>query len=315
MGQKIHPSGFRIGIIHDWKSNWFSEKEFGKYLIEDVRVRDHIRGKLAHAGLSDIHIRKDAQRITIDIFTARPGIVIGKSGSEVEALRQDLHTLTGKAIHVNINEIKRPELDANLVAQSIAEQLQNRVSFRRAMKRSLASAMRSVRGTRVSPARPAFGFRLDVTTRAEIDSWVEQHHLECRDRRERTLLTCDTVPASAIGRDGAPLDEVSFAFTPVSLRLVNLTAVRYRLSPTEAVRHAGGVKVQLQSVLGDPTRAAGVLDPTPLGATDYATVAVFYEFSDYIADLTATNIPGQGVLVREHYMSAVENPTAARAGG
>ncbi len=143
MGQKIHPSGFRIGIIHDWKSNWFSEKEFGKYLIEDVRVRDHIRGKLAHAGLSDIHIRKDAQRITIDIFTARPGIVIGKSGSEVEALRQDLHTLTGKAIHVNINEIKRPELDANLVAQSIAEQLQNRVSFRRAMKRSLASAMRS----------------------------------------------------------------------------------------------------------------------------------------------------------------------------
>ena len=143
MGQKIHPSGFRIGIIHDWKSNWFSEKEFAKYLIEDVRVRDHIRGKLAHAGLSDIHIRKDAQRITIDIFTARPGIVIGKSGSEVEALRQDLHKLTGKAIHVNINEIKRPELDANLVAQSIAEQLQNRVSFRRAMKRSLASAMRS----------------------------------------------------------------------------------------------------------------------------------------------------------------------------
>ena len=120
------------------------------------------------------------------------------------------------------------------------------------------TAMRSVRGTRVSPARPAFGFRLDVTTRAEIDSWVEQHHLECRDRRERTLLTCDTVPASALGRDGAPLDEVSFAFTPVSLRLVNLTAVRYRLSPTEAVRHAGGVKVQLQSVLGDPTRAAGV---------------------------------------------------------
>src|SRR6476660_3850389 len=143
MGQKIHPGGFRIGIIHDWKSNWFSEQEFGAYLIEDVRICDHIRGKLSHAGLSDIHIRKDSQRITIDIYTARPGIVIGKSGSEVEALRQDVHAMTHKAVHVNINEIKRPELDANLVAQSVAEQLENRVSFRRAMKRSLASAMRS----------------------------------------------------------------------------------------------------------------------------------------------------------------------------
>ena len=150
MGQKIHPGGFRIGIIHDWKSNWFSEKEFGAYLIEDVRIRDHIRGKLSHAGLSDIHIRKDSQRITIDIYTARPGIVIGKSGSEVEALRQDVHAMTHKAVHVNINEIKRPELDANLVAQSVAEQLQNRVSFRRAMKRSLASAMRSgAQGVRI----------------------------------------------------------------------------------------------------------------------------------------------------------------------
>ena len=150
MGQKIHPGGFRIGIIHDWKSNWFSEKEFGAYLIEDVRIRDHIRGKLSHAGLSDIHIRKDSQRITIDIYTARPGIVIGKSGSEVEALRQDVHAMTHKAVHVNINEIKWPELDANLVAQSVAEQLQNRVSFRRAMKRSLASAMRSgAQGVRI----------------------------------------------------------------------------------------------------------------------------------------------------------------------
>ena len=142
MGQKILPGGFRIGIIHDWKSNWFSEKEFGAYLIEDVRIREHIRGKLSHAGLSDIHIRKDSQRITIDIYTARPGIVIGKSGSEVDALRKELHKLTGSPVKVNIREVKRPELDAKLVAQSIAEQLQNRVAFRRAMKRALTSAMR-----------------------------------------------------------------------------------------------------------------------------------------------------------------------------
>src|SRR4029079_8395163 len=144
MGQKVHPGGFRVGVIHDWKSNWWTgTPEFADYLLEDVRIREHILGKLSHAGLSDILIRKDKQRITVDIYTARPGIVIRKSGVEVDALRKELHTITKKNVHININEIKRPELDAKLVAQSIAEQLQNRVSFRRAMKRSLASAMRS----------------------------------------------------------------------------------------------------------------------------------------------------------------------------
>jgi small subunit ribosomal protein S3 len=144
VGQKVHPGGLRVGIIHEWKSNWYTgTKEFPAYLIEDVKIRDHIRGKLGHAGLGDILIKKDKQRITIDIFTARPGIVIGKSGAEVDALRREVHAMTHKNVHININEIKRPELDAKLVAQSIAEQLENRVSFRRAMKRSLASAIRS----------------------------------------------------------------------------------------------------------------------------------------------------------------------------
>jgi small subunit ribosomal protein S3 len=144
MGQKVHPGGLRVGVIHDWKSNWYTgTKEFPAYLLEDIKIREHIQNKLSHAGLSDILIRKDAQRITIDIYTARPGIVIGKSGVEVDALRKDIHGMTNKAVHININEIKRPELDAKLVAQSIAEQLENRVSFRRAMKRSLASAIRS----------------------------------------------------------------------------------------------------------------------------------------------------------------------------
>jgi small subunit ribosomal protein S3 len=142
MGQKVHPEAMRVGYIHDWKSNWFSEKNFSDFLIEDVRIRDHITNKLAHAGLSDITIRKDAAEVEVNIHTARPGIVIGKSGSEVDALRRDLHKLTGKAIKVNILEIKRPELDAKLVAQSIAEQLQNRVAFRRAMKRAVQTAIR-----------------------------------------------------------------------------------------------------------------------------------------------------------------------------
>ena len=143
MGQKINPTGFRLGILNGWRSNWFTERDFAAYLDEDRAVRDHIIGKLSHAGLSSIHLKKDQNKLTVDIFTARPGIVIGKSGSEVDALRRELNRLTGKQIQVNINEIKRPELDAKLVAQSIAEQLENRVSFRRAMKRALTSAMRS----------------------------------------------------------------------------------------------------------------------------------------------------------------------------
>jgi small subunit ribosomal protein S3 len=142
MGQKIHPEGFRVGYIHDWKSNWFAEKEFSDLLMQDLAIRDHIETKLAHAGLSDITIERRGE-VAVDIHTARPGIVIGKSGSEVDALRRDLHRITNKPVKVNIREIKRPELDAKLVAQSIAEQLQNRVAFRRAMKRALTSAMRS----------------------------------------------------------------------------------------------------------------------------------------------------------------------------
>jgi small subunit ribosomal protein S3 len=143
MGQKVHPEGLRVGYIHDWKSSWFNDREFSDYLLEDVRIRQHIEGKLAHAGLSTITIKKNKNEVEVNIHTARPGIVIGKSGSEVDALRRELHRMTGKSVKVNIMEIKRPELDSKLVAQSIAEQLQNRVAFRRAMKRALTSAMRS----------------------------------------------------------------------------------------------------------------------------------------------------------------------------
>lgn len=162
MGQKIHPEGFRVGYIHDWKSNWFAEKEFADLLMQDLAIRDHIENKLAHAGLSDITIQRRGE-VAVDIHTARPGIVIGKSGSEVDALRKDLHKITGTPVKVNIREVKRPELDAKLVAQSIAEQLQNRVAFRRAMKRALTSAMRSgakgvkvqISGRSVAPRWPA----------------------------------------------------------------------------------------------------------------------------------------------------------------
>ena len=164
-----------MGYIHDWKSNWFNERNFAEYLAEDVRVREHIINKLAHAGLSDITIRKDAQELEVNIHTARPGIVIGKSGTEVDALRRDLHRLTKKQIKVNILEIKRPELDAKLVAQSIAEQLQNRVAFRRAMKRALTSAMRSgAKGVKVQVAGRLGGAEM-ARTESYSDGRVPLH--------------------------------------------------------------------------------------------------------------------------------------------
>jgi small subunit ribosomal protein S3 len=177
MGQKVHPEAMRVGYIHDWKSNWFNERHFSDFLIEDIRIREHITGKLAHAGLSDITIRKDAAEVEVNIHTARPGIVIGKSGSEVDALRRDLHRLTGKGVKVNILEIKRPELDSKLVAQSIAEQLQNRVAFRRAMKRALTSAMRSgAKGCKIQVSGRLGGAEM-ARTEAYSDGRVPLHTL------------------------------------------------------------------------------------------------------------------------------------------
>jgi small subunit ribosomal protein S3 len=177
MGQKVHPEGFRVGYIHDWKSTWFNEREFSSFLLEDLEIRDHIQTKLAHAGLSDITIRKGGGEVTVDIHTARPGIVIGKSGTEVDALRRDLHKLTGKNVKVNIREIKRPELDAKLVAQSIAEQLENRVAFRRAMKRALTSAIRSgAKGVKVQVSGRLGGSEM-ARTEGYSDGRVPLHTL------------------------------------------------------------------------------------------------------------------------------------------
>jgi small subunit ribosomal protein S3 len=177
MGQKVHPESVRVGYIHDWKSNWFNERQFSDYLHEDTLIRGHIVGRLSHAGLSDITIRKNATEVEINIHTARPGIVIGKSGSEVDALRRDLHRITNKQVKVNILEIKRPELDARLVAQSIAEQLQNRVAFRRAMKRALTSAMRSgAKGAKVQVSGRLGGAEM-ARTEGYSDGRVPLHTL------------------------------------------------------------------------------------------------------------------------------------------
>ncbi len=153
MGQKVHPESIRVGYIHDWKSNWFNERNFSDFLHEDTQIRNHIIGRLSHAGLSDITIRKNATEVEVNIHTARPGIVIGKKGAEIEKLKQELARLTRKEAFINIHEVRRPDLDAQLVAENVALQLERRVAFRRAMKEAVARAMRmGAQGIRIQSA-------------------------------------------------------------------------------------------------------------------------------------------------------------------
>jgi len=142
MGQKANPIGLRLGIIKGWDSYWYGGKDFSAKLIEDGKIREYLNARLIKAGVSRIMIERTLKLVTITIFTARPGIIIGKGGSEVDKLKEELKKLTNKEVQINISEIKRPELDAHIVATSIARQIEGRVSFRRAIKTSIASTMR-----------------------------------------------------------------------------------------------------------------------------------------------------------------------------
>ncbi|WNQ11745.1 30S ribosomal protein S3 [Paenibacillus aurantius] len=143
MGQKVSPVGLRIGIIRDWESKWYAGKDYGDLLLEDVKIREYLKGKLKDSSVSHFDIERAANRVSVTIHTAKPGMVIGKGGSEVENIRAHIAKLSGKKVHINIAEIKNPELDAILVAESIAQQLERRVSFRRAMKQALQRSMRA----------------------------------------------------------------------------------------------------------------------------------------------------------------------------
>jgi small subunit ribosomal protein S3 len=185
MGRKVHPYGFRLGYIYDWKARWYAEKEeYADLLTEDLKVRKLIRDQLGHAGISSIEIERfpRARQISIKIWTAKPGIVIGRKGANVNALRQALEELTEKKVHVDVEEVQRPELDAYLVAEGIAQQIERRISFRRAMKQAVQRAMRfGAEGAMVTCAGRLFGAEMARrettregqvprhTLRAEID--------------------------------------------------------------------------------------------------------------------------------------------------
>lgn len=142
MGQKVNPHGLRVGIIKDWDTKWYAEKEFANYLVEDVKIRKFIKKRLYSSGISKIAIERTAERVKITVYTAKPGIVIGRNGQAIEELKGQVQKLTKHKVAINIEEIKRPELDAQLVAENIAQQLENRVTFRRAMKQAMGRTMK-----------------------------------------------------------------------------------------------------------------------------------------------------------------------------
>ncbi len=182
MGQKVHPDGFRLGFINGWQSNWFAERGYGQMLHEDLKIRDFIKKKVSHAGISRIVIERRADKMAVNIHTARPGILIGKRGADVEALRRDVNALTTNEVFINIREIRKAEIDAQLVAENVAQQLVRRMAFRRAMKKAVTSAMKfGAQGIRLRVAGRLGGAEMSRTAeyregrvplhtlRAEID--------------------------------------------------------------------------------------------------------------------------------------------------
>jgi small subunit ribosomal protein S3 len=169
MGQKTHPYGLRLGIIKTWQSKWYAEDKFAELLYEDIVLRRYLMKRFEHASLSRVGIERTVKKVNVNLFTARPGVVIGKKGEELERLKGELQFLTGKEIYISVHEIKRPETDSKLVAENIARQLEKRVSFRRAMKRAIQSAMRmGVEGIKIQ-----CGGRLGGAEIARVEKYAE----------------------------------------------------------------------------------------------------------------------------------------------
>ena len=164
MGQKVHPIGFRLGVIRTWDSKWFATGDYASLLHEDIKLRNYLKQRLFHAGISKIELERAANKAKINIFAARPGIIIGKKGSEVEALKKELAKLTDKEVFINIQEVRKPEIDAQLVAENVALQLERRVAFRRAMKKSVSQALKfGAKGIKINCAGRLGGAEMSRT--------------------------------------------------------------------------------------------------------------------------------------------------------
>ena len=202
MGQKVHPHGFRLGFNKTWRSRWFADKDYAKLLHEDLKLRDTLKKRFAHAGVSKIEIERAANKLKIDIHTSRPGIIIGRKGTEVDKLKTEIQKKTNREVFINIQEIQKPELDAQLIGESVAMQLEKRVAFRRAMRKAVESALRfGARGIKVRVSGRLNGAEIArsewylhgqlplQTLRADIDyGFARSVHDLRRDRRQGVAL-------------------------------------------------------------------------------------------------------------------------------
>ena len=191
MGQKVHPYGFRLGFNKTWRSRWYADRDYAKLLHEDLELRDDLKKRFAHAGVSKIEIERAANKLKIDIYTSRPGIIIGRKGTEVDKLKQEIQKRTNREVFINIQEIQKPELDAQLIAESVAMQLEKRVAFRRAMRKAVESALRfGARGIKVRVSGRLNGAEIArsewVSARpAAAADAARRHRLRLRAKRSR----------------------------------------------------------------------------------------------------------------------------------
>jgi small subunit ribosomal protein S3 len=248
MGRKVHPMGFRIGVIRDWQSKWYDENNYADYILEDVKLRKAIRTKYADAGISMVEIERHANKVSVFIHTARPGIVIGRSGQRVEEMRRYLETLIGKKIQVDIREIRQPELDAYLVARSVADQMERRVAYRRAMKQAIFRTLQAgAKGMRITCSGRLGGVEIARrqmmhqgrvplhTLRADIDyGLVEAHTTMGRIGVKVWIYRGDVLPEIKV-REEAPEDMmVASTETPVKQAAVSAASVSEAKTEVEA---------------------------------------------------------------------------------
>ena len=218
MGQKVNPHGFRVGVIKDWDSKWFADKDYEKYLLEDIKIREYIKAKLMLSGISRITIERAAQKTRISIYTAKPGMVIGRQGSNIEVLKNELKQFTDSNVDINIVEIKTPDMDATLVAENIASQLERRIAFRRAMKQSVTRTMRlGAKGIKITCGGRLGGAEIARsesyregsiplhTLRADIDyGTAEAHTTYGRIGIKVWIYKGEVLPESKVAKKAAP---------------------------------------------------------------------------------------------------------------
>ncbi len=229
MGRKVHPMGFRIGVIRDWQSKWYDEQNYAAYILEDAKLRKAIKSKYADAGISAVEIERHANKVSVFIHTARPGIVIGRSGQRVEEMRRYLETLVGKKIQVDIREIRQPELDAYLVARSVADQMERRVAYRRAMKQAIFRTLQAgAKGMRITCSGRLGGVEIARrqmmhqgrvplhTMRADIDyGLVEAHTTMGRIGVKVWIYRGDVLPEIKVKEEAVEAVSVASSETPV----------------------------------------------------------------------------------------------------